>query len=176
MAANLKVGVIGVGGLGHMGIQILRAMCPARIVAVDVSEEKRALAKEVGADETVLSADDATRQIYDVTGGRGAEVVLDFVGADETIALGAQVVRTQGHLTVVGLAGGTYAFSAMSFPYATNLSSVYWGSVTELAEVLALAAAGKISAHVERLSLLSAGEAYERMRAGTLTGRAVIVP
>jgi propanol-preferring alcohol dehydrogenase len=116
------------------------------------------------------------RQIYSSTGGRGAEVVLDFVGAEDTIALGAQVVRTGGHLTVLGLAGGTYAFGAQGFPYATNLSSVYWGTVTELREVLALAASGKISAHIERFALADALEAYERMKAGTLGGRAVIVP
>lgn len=167
---------IGVGGLGHMGIQILRALCPARIVAVDVSESKLALAKELGADAAVRSTDDTVRQIYDLTGGRGAELVLDFVGADDTIAFGAQVVRSQGHLTVVGLAGGSYSFSAQSLPYATSLASVYWGSVTELAEVLALAADGKISAHIERFALADAVEAYERMRAGTLQGRAVIVP
>lgn len=171
-----SVVVIGVGGLGHMGVQILRALSAARIVAVDVSEAKLTLAKEVGADVAVLSDDDAVRQIYSATDGRGAEVVLDFVGAEQTIALGAQVVRTGGHLTVVGLAGGTYPFGAQGFPYATNLSSVYWGTVAELAEVLALASSGKISAHVERFPLSSALDAYERMKAGTLGGRAVIVP
>jgi propanol-preferring alcohol dehydrogenase len=167
---------IGVGGLGHLGIQILRALSPARIVAVDVSEEKLALAKEVGADEIVLSADDAGRQIASLTNGRGAEVVLDFVGADDTIALGAQVSRHQGHLTVVGLAGGSFPFSANALPYECSLATVYWGSITELQEVLALAVAGKISAHVERFALDRAAEAYERMAAATLRGRAVVVP
>jgi propanol-preferring alcohol dehydrogenase len=168
--------VIGAGGLGHMAIQILRSLAPARIVAVDVSEAKLALAKAVGADDAVSSGPDTSNHIWDLTAGRGAEVVLDFVGADATIALGAQVVRSQGDLTVVGLAGGTYAFGAMSLPYATRLSSVFWGTIPELGEVLALAEAGKISARVERFTLDDAPTAYERMREGTLDGRAVVVP
>jgi propanol-preferring alcohol dehydrogenase len=168
--------VIGAGGLGHMAIQILRALCASRIIAIDVSESKLALASEVGAHETMLSADDAVRRVHSITGGRGAELVLDFVGANDTIALGAQVARPQGDLTVVGLAGGTFPFSAQSLPYECSVQTVYWGSVTELHEVLALAAAGKIAAHIERFSLDRANEAYERMGAGTLRGRAVIVP
>jgi propanol-preferring alcohol dehydrogenase len=167
---------IGVGGLGHMAIQILRAVSAAKVVAVDVAEDKLALAKQVGADETVLSSPDAPREIWSSTDGRGADVVLDFVGSDETIAVGAQVVRQQGHLTVVGLAGGSYAFSANAIPYGATIAAIYWGSLGELAEVLALAQSGRIRAHVERFTLDDAANAYERMRAGALSGRAVVVP
>ncbi|HEV8681437.1 MAG TPA: NAD(P)-dependent alcohol dehydrogenase [Actinomycetota bacterium] len=168
--------VVGVGGLGHMAVQILRALSPARIVAVDVAEDKLELAQEIGADHTVVSDEEAAERIRAVTFGRGAEAVFDFVGTDTTIALGAKVARAQGHLTVVGLGMGTFPFNFFSQPYEVSLATTYWGSVTELMEVIALAGRGKIEARMERFPLEKAPQAYEKMRAGALDGRAVIVP
>src|SRR6478735_11160367 len=80
--------VIGVGGLGHMGVQILRALTSAEIVAVDVSDEHLKLASEVGADETVEAGEGAAEAIRELTSGLGVELVLDMVGSDDSIALG----------------------------------------------------------------------------------------
>ncbi len=168
--------VIGVGGLGHMAVQILRAVSAARVIAVDTSTEKLRLAREVGADETVEPGEGATETIRELSGGLGAELVLDNVGAAETIALAAQVVRFQSHLTVVGLAGGSFEFGFGALPFECQLTMPYWGSAVELLEVLDLARAGRIRAHVERFPLERAAEAYERMREGSLDGRAVICP
>jgi propanol-preferring alcohol dehydrogenase len=176
LGPNSTAVVIGVGGLGHMAIQILRALSPARIVALDASPDKLDLAREVGADHAVSTADDASAQVRSLAGEPGAQLALDFVGAQDTMALAASVVRPLGHLTIVGLAGGTLPFSMITVPWECSVQTVYWGSVTELAEVIALAHAGKIAAHVERFPLTQAGEAYERMREGSLRGRAVIVP
>ncbi len=168
--------VIGVGGLGHMGVQILRALSPARIVAVDVSAEKLRLAREVGADAALAAGEDAAGEIRELTGGRGAELVLDMVGADDSIALGAAVAAFQSHVTVVGLAGGSLPFSFGALPFEAQLTIPYWGSAVELGEVLDLARAGKIRAHVERFPLERVADAYDRMREGSLDGRAVICP
>ncbi len=168
--------VIGVGGLGHMAVQLLRVLSPARIVAVDTAEEKLALAREGGADEVVLAGDQAAGRIRELTRGQGAELVLDLVGSDATMALAAAAARTQGHLTVAGLAGGTLPVRFGALPLECAVAIPYWGSRSELMEVVALAEAGRISAHVERFPLERAAEAYERMRAGTLHGRAVITP
>lgn len=168
--------VIGVGGLGHMAVQILRAVSAARVIAVDTSAEKLRLAREVGAEETVEPGEGAAEAIRELSGGRGAELVLDNVGAAETIALGAQVTRFEGHLTVVGLAGGTFEFGFGALPFEAQLTMPYWGTAVELLEVLDLARAGRIRAHVERFPLERAAEAYERMREGSLDGRAVICP
>jgi len=168
--------VIGVGGLGHMGVQILSALSPARIVAVDVSPNKLRLAREVGADEVVEAGAAAAEQIRELTSGLGAELVLDMVGSDDSIALGAGVARFQSPLTVVGLAGGKFEFAFGALPFEAQLTIPYWGSAVELGEVLDLARAGKIRAHVERFGLERADEAYARMREGTLDGRAVICP
>jgi propanol-preferring alcohol dehydrogenase len=168
--------VIGVGGLGHMAVQLLRVLSPATIVAVDSSDDKLALAREVGAAHAVHAGDDAAARVRALTGGRGAELVLDHVGADDTLALAAAVAGVAATITVIGIARGTFPFSFVSLPYECTIGSTYWGSAVELMEVLALGAQGRVAAHVERFPLERAVEAYDRMRAGTLRGRAVIVP
>lgn len=168
--------VIGVGGLGHMAVQILHAISPARIVAVDSSAAKLALAAEVGAEVTVPAGEGAAEAIREATGGRGAELVLDVVGADDTLALAAQCGRFEADIALVGLAGGTLPFSFFSQPYECSVSTTYWGSAIELIEVLELARAGKIHAHVERYPLERAAEVYERLRSGEIPGRAVVCP
>jgi alcohol dehydrogenase, propanol-preferring len=168
--------VIGVGGLGHMAIQMLAAMSPARIIGVDIAPQKLELARQVGASESVLAGEEAAAQILDLTKGKGAEVVVDFVGADSTLALGAKISRMLGHLTLVGLAGGSLQFSFFALPYECSVATTYWGTLPELMEVISLAEAGLIKAHIETFPLNRAAEAYERIKAGQLAGRAVIEP
>jgi len=171
-----SVVVIGVGGLGHMAVQILKAVSPTQVIAVDIDERKLVLARQVGADETVRSGEDATAQILELTHGLGAAVVLDFVGADATMPLAASVAQPDGEVTVVGLAGGTLPFQFGALPWDCAITVPYWGSAVELIEVLELARRGAIKAHVERFTLDQVGDAYERLRQGTLDGRGVIVP
>ena len=90
--------------------------------------------------------------------------------------LAAAVARADGEITIVGLHGGSIPVAFGSVPFECPVAIPYWGSAVELMEVLELARQGKIAPHVERFPLDRAGEAYERMRAGTLDGRAVIVP
>jgi propanol-preferring alcohol dehydrogenase len=168
--------VIGVGGLGHMAVQILRALSATRIVAVDLDEAKLALAREVGADETVRSGEDASEQVRELTRGLGAELVLDFVGAEATLGLASTVAHVEGEIAIVGLAGGTLPVAFGQVPWETAVAIPYWGSAVELMEVLELARQGKIRAHVERYPFERVEEAYARLREGRLDGRAVIVP
>lgn len=168
--------VIGVGGLGHMAVQLLRELSPARVVAVDSAADKLALAREVGAEAALAPGAETAEQIRELSGGRGAELVLDVVGADETLALAAAVARFESHLTVLGLAGGTLPFAFGAVALECQVSLPYWGSAVELLEVLELARAGRIRAHVERFPLERAPEAYEKLRRGELAGRAVICP
>jgi alcohol dehydrogenase, propanol-preferring len=168
--------VIGVGGLGHMAIQILDAITPAQIVAVDQSPDALRLATDVGAAHGVLAGDHAAHEVRELTKGRGTDLVLDFVGVDATIALAATVARPLSDVTLIGVGMGSYPFSFFTVPYEVSFQSTYWGSLNELIEVVALAEAGKIRAKVERYSLADAAQAYADMAAGTLHGRAVIVP
>jgi propanol-preferring alcohol dehydrogenase len=168
--------IIGVGGLGHLAIQILRALSPATIIAVDQRADALALAGELGADHTVEAGADAAIRVRELTGGGGADVVIDLVGADTTLALGASVVRPLGHLTIVGIAGGTLPVSFFSIAYEASVATTYWGSLPELVEVIALASSGRIRPRVHRFTLDDALDAYAAMRSGALEGRAVIVP
>jgi alcohol dehydrogenase, propanol-preferring len=167
---------IGVGGLGHMGVQLLSAMTAARVIAVDQRPEALDLAASVGADVTIAAGPDAAAAIYDATGGLGADVVIDFVGADATMQLGAQVSRPLGDLTVVGIAGGSLPFGFFSTTYELSLQTTYWGSITELMELLDLARRGVVKAEYTTYPLADAPAAYEALKAGTLRGRAVVVP
>ncbi|NLT05541.1 MAG: NAD(P)-dependent alcohol dehydrogenase [Solirubrobacterales bacterium] len=168
--------VIGVGGLGHMAVQMLAALSPARIVAVDAAPDKLAVAGEIGADATFEPGEETATAIRELTGGRGAELVLDVVGADATLELARSVVGFEGHLTVIGLAGGKIDYDWTALPWAAQLTATYWGTAVELMDVLALASAGKIHVRVQRFGLDRVEEAYARLRAGEVDGRAVICP
>jgi propanol-preferring alcohol dehydrogenase len=167
---------IGVGGLGHMGVQLLSALTAAQVIAVDQRPEALELATTVGADLAVRSGPDAAAEIRDATGGVGADVVLDFVGAEATMQLGVQVARPLGDLTVVGIAGGSLPFGFFTIPYELSVQTTYWGSVTELIELLALAERGVVKAEYTTFPLADAPAAYAALKEGSLRGRAVVIP
>lgn len=168
--------VIGVGGLGHVGVQIIRAVSGATVIAVDVSEEKLELAKEVGAHHVVASDEHAVERIRELTGGRGADAVFDFAGVQPTIDIARQVVAVDGDIQIVGIGGGILPTGFFSTPFGASVRAPYWGSRSELMEVLDLARNGSIGVHVERYSIDEAPEAYARLHEGTVRGRAVVAP
>ncbi len=168
--------VIGAGGLGHLAIQILKATCAATVVAADTKPDALELASTIGADHVVASNDATAHAIRAITRNQGVDLALDFVGVDSTIALAAGVSRPLGHVTVVGIGGGTFGFGFFSLPYEVSVATTYWGTLPELSEVLDLARRGLVKAHVHRFGLDEAVDAYDALRAGELEGRAVIVP
>ncbi|MFH8620190.1 NAD(P)-dependent alcohol dehydrogenase [Streptomyces sp. NPDC017979] len=168
--------VIGVGGLGHLGVQILRTLSAATVVALDVAEEKLALARACGAHRTLLSDQRAADGIRELTDGLGAEVVLDFVANDATLRTAAKAVAKEGEIAVVGLGGGRLGLAAGRVPYGVTASVPYWGTRPELAEVLALGRVGELDVHIETYGIDEAPLAYERLHAGKITGRAVVLP
>ena len=176
MGPEATVVVIGVGGLGHMAIQIIKATTAARVIAVDAKPMALALALEVGADETLESNEKTAATIRELTHGHGADVVLDFVGAEATLKMAQAAARTLGDVTLVGIAGGAVPFSFFSQGYEVSLQTTYWGSKPELVEVLNLAGRGLIHAEHTRYSLADSAEAYVDLVAGTVRGRAVIIP
>ncbi|WP_368496186.1 NAD(P)-dependent alcohol dehydrogenase [Herbiconiux sp. A18JL235] len=168
--------VIGVGGLGHVAVQILRATTAATIVAVDLDDDKLALATEVGAHHTVRSDSHAALRIRELTDGIGAEVVFDFVGAEATLQIAKEVVALDGDVQIVGIGGATLPTGFFSTPFGASVRAPYWGSRSELLEVLDLARSGAVRVHVERFGLADAPEAYRRLHDGDIRGRAVVVP
>jgi len=168
--------LIGAGGLGHIAVQIARATTAAQVIAVDVKPDALELARKVGAHHAVVSDESAAQTIRDLTGGRGADVVVDFVGATATLELARGVARSLGDVTIVGIGGGEIPVSFFSQPYEVSIATTYWGSRPELAELLALAAGGQVSAESTVYSLEHGPQAYRDLRDGRVTGRAVVVP
>jgi propanol-preferring alcohol dehydrogenase len=168
--------VIGVGGLGHLAVQVLKATSASRVVAVDARESARDLAVECGADLALHPGDDLVPAIRDYTQGRGADVVIDCVGSDETLAAAAACARQLGDVTIVGLGGGTLPVSFFGIPYEVSVQTTYWGNRRELVEVLDLGARGLLHAETTLYTLADAARAYEDLAHGTVRGRAVVVP
>jgi alcohol dehydrogenase, propanol-preferring len=177
LGAGSTAVVIGAGGLGQMAIQLLRALSAATtIIALDTAPDKLATAKRMGADEALVSGEDAVRRIKDMTLGHGANLVLDMVGIDPTLKMAARVSRSLGHLTIVGLGGGVLPVNFFSLPHECSATAPYWGSIPELVEVVSLARAGKIKMLVEHFPLDRAAEVYHLLHDGKIRGRAVITP
>jgi propanol-preferring alcohol dehydrogenase len=170
--------VLGVGGLGHMAVQLLRVLTPVRIVAADVDDEKLQQAKALGADDVVnnRNTSEAAERIQQITGSRGAGLVLDCVGVQPTLDLGAKLLGRNSVWTIVGSGGGRHDFRHGSTPYGTSMSIPYWGSRVELMEVIAMARADRIHAETTEFSLTEAVDVYAKLKAGQITGRAVLIP
>jgi propanol-preferring alcohol dehydrogenase len=168
--------VIAVGGLGHLAVQVLKAITAARIIAVDPRESSREMAKSSGADLTLPPGDAATAAIRGATGGQGADVVLDMVGSDQTLAMAAACGRQTGDLTLVGIAGGSLPVSFFTLPYEMSVQTTYWGNRWELVEVLDLAARGLLRAETATYELGDALHVYDLLANGGIPGRAVGTP
>lgn len=175
LVAGSTAVVIGVGGLGHLAVQIIKVTTDARVVAVDTRPAALDLAEQAGAD-VVLRADSAVDAVSTATGGHGAEVVLDFVGTDATLAQAAAITRGLGDLTIVGVGGGTLPMSFFGTRFGVSVQTVFWGTRPELVAVLDLAARGLLRAETTTFPLDHAMDAYRLLESGEVVGRAVIVP
>jgi propanol-preferring alcohol dehydrogenase len=176
LGAGSTAVVIGTGGLGHVGIQILRALSGATVIALDVNEEKLELAKHVGAHHALLSDKNAVAKVKELTGGLGADAVFDFVGVQPTVEIAGSVVGIEGDVTIVGIGGGQLPVGFGAIAYDAAVRTPYWGSRAELLEVLEMARRGQITVEIETYNLDDSPKAYERLAAGEIRGRAVIVP
>jgi propanol-preferring alcohol dehydrogenase len=168
--------VIGVGGLGHVAVQLLRELSPTRIVALDVRESARRVAADAGAHAVLDASSAEPADVRAETGVAGAALVLDFVGSDETLRTAASVVAAGGTVSIVGLGGGTFPMEFGTLPLEWSVTRPSWGTLPELHEVVALARAGALEIEVERLRLDETIDGYRRLRAGDVVGRAVVVP
>lgn len=170
--------VMGAGGLGSFAVQLLRALSPARVVAVDQNPARLDYASELGAHEVLVGVDGGTtRALLSLTGGEGAHAVLDFVGIDDTIAAGVPAVRRTGSFALVGAGGGTFQGPWMGgLPREAEIFTFQGSTIAHARSVIALAAEGRIRSDVDRFPLDAVEEAYAALDEGRLRGRAVVVP
>ena len=169
--------VVGIGGLGHMALQILKAVAPStRIIAVDVARDRLDAALALGASDAVDAGGDPAGEIMRLTGGEGAQAVIDLVGSDASLRTAAGAVGRMGIIVVVGLGGGTLPYSFLGVRAECTVTCSYWGSYNEFREVLALARGGHIRPVVRRYPLEQVNEALDSLERGEVHGRAVITP
>ena len=166
---------IGVGGLGHIGIQCLKAMTPAQVIAVDTSDDALKLALHCGADHAVTANGHHAQQVRDLT-STGADAVFDFVGEDPTIRDSVAMLRAGGTYYLIGY-GGTVTLP--SLPLVLSEITVVGnliGTNPDLADLVALASQGKVVLHSTGYPLEAANNAIDDLRHGRITGRAILLP
>jgi propanol-preferring alcohol dehydrogenase len=161
---NATALVIGAGGLGQFAVQFFKKMANVELTVLDLSEDKRAAALELGADHAVS----------ELPAGVKYDAILDFVGATPTLQAGAGAVNREGILLVVGLAGGRLEFGVGVIPSEAVLSTSIWGSLSELTELLDFVRAEGVEHLVETMPLDNAQEALDRLRSGDVRGRIVL--
>ena len=174
-----NVVIVGAGGLGLMGIQLAKAISGARIISLDVNDEKLKVAKQSGADFTVNSSkEDPVKAIMELTGKLGADAVIDFVNASKTVETDMQMLRRRARVVLVGLFGGALQLNLVSMPTrAYKLIGSYTGSMTDMIELISLAQRGVIKPVISnRFKLNQATEALTMLKEGKIIGRGVINP
>ncbi|MCW2535187.1 MAG: Alcohol dehydrogenase GroES domain protein [Modestobacter sp.] len=179
-ARRLRAGdrcvVIGAGGLGHIGIQVLRAISPARLIVVDRNPEAVKLALSIGADNAIVADGSQVQQVLDLTGGNGAEVVIDFVGEGGSTKEGLAMTRRAGDYLVVGYGENVDVPTIDLVSAEINILGNLVGSYNDLVELMALAAQQKVTLHTVKYALDDFQSAIDDLDAGRVRGRAILVP
>lgn len=168
--------VIGAGGLGHIAIQCLKAMCAADVVVVDKSQASLDLAKKSGADKLVLADGDEVEAVKELTGGNGAEAVIDFVGEKGTTSKGLAMTRPMGSYYVVGYGEDIRVPTVDLVITEKTIVGNLVGTWAELTELMALADRGLVELATVEYKLADANRALHDLNAGRIHGRAVLIP
>ena len=168
--------VIGAGGLGHIGIQVLKALSPAELIVVDRNPEALKLALSIGADHGVVAEGNQVRQVLDLTDGKGAEVVVDFVGEGGSTAEGLAMTRQAGDYHVVGYGENVDVPTIDLVSAEKNVIGNLVGSYNDLSDLMGLAARGAVTLHTVTYPLDDFQTAIDDLDAGRVRGRAILVP
>ena len=176
LGAGTRVVVIGAGGLGHIGIQCLKAYTPAEIIVIDPSEQALALAGEMGADKTVRVDGTHVDTVRELTDGAGAEAIIDFVGEKGAIEDGIAMIQDGGFYYVIGYGENvnvpTIDIISREISFIGNLVGTY----TDLQDLMTLTAQGKVSLHTTTYPLDAINDAMADLDGGRLQGRGILIP
>ncbi len=168
--------MIGVGGVGHIALQLVKVLGAGTVVAIDTDERRRRLARELGADEVLGEEADVADAVRELTNGAGADIVLDFVGTDETHSASLQMLARRGLCSVVGYGGTITLPSVGLIADDIAITGNLVGNWIDLWELLQLHARGVLTLKTETHRLDDVNEVLGRLREGEITGRAVLVP
>ncbi|MBA8824239.1 NAD+-dependent secondary alcohol dehydrogenase Adh1 [Saccharopolyspora lacisalsi] len=168
--------VIGAGGLGHIGIQVLKALTAAELIVVDRNPEAVKLARDIGADHGVVAEGNHVEEVLDLTGGDGAETVVDFVGESGATADGVGMLRRAGDYHVVGYGENLDIPTIDVISNEINFIGNLVGSYNDLCELMTLAARGEVRLHTTKYPLEDFQHALDDLEAGRIRGRAILTP
>ncbi len=168
--------MIGAGGLGHIGIQVLAALSPAEIIVVDRNPDAVKLAESIGAQHGVVADGTQVEQVLELTGGHGAEQVIDFVGEHGTTSEGIAMTRRAGDYHIVGYGENINVPTIDLISTEINIIGNLVGSYNDLVELMALAAQQKVTLHTAKYSLDQFQTAIDDLSAGQVRGRAILIP
>lgn len=171
-----KCVVIGAGGLGHIGIQVLKAISAAELVVLDRNPDAVELATDIGADHGVVADGTHVEQVQELTGGHGAEAVIDFVGEGGATADGVRMLRRAGDYHVVGYGENINVPTIDIISTEINFIGNLVGSYNDLCELMVLAAQGKVRLHTSKYPLERFQDALDDLDAGRIRGRAILTP
>ncbi|WP_407636698.1 NAD(P)-dependent alcohol dehydrogenase [Aeropyrum pernix] len=170
------VAIVGVGGLGHIAVQLLKVMTPATVIALDVKEEKLKLAERLGADHVVDARRDPVKQVMELTRGRGVNVAMDFVGSQATVDYTPYLLGRMGRLIIVGYGGELRFPTIRVISSEVSFEGSLVGNYVELHELVTLALQGKVRVEVDIHKLDEINDVLERLEKGEVLGRAVLIP
>jgi alcohol dehydrogenase, propanol-preferring len=176
---NDNVVIVGTGGLGLMAIQLAKAVTRAKIIAMDIDDQKLDVAKKNGADSTINSKkEDSIKAVMELTDKLGADAVIDFVNASKTVDTDMQFLRRRAKLVLVGLFGGELKLSLVTMPTrAYRLIGSYTGTISDLIELVSLAKRAVIKPVVSNhFKLEQATEGLKVLKDGKIIGRGIINP
>jgi len=171
-----KTVVIGAGGLGHIGIQCLKALTATEIIVVDRSPAALELTRRWGADHTVLVDGTQVAKVQELTDGQGAEAIIDFVGEGGAIEDGVAMLRRAGSYYVIGYGGKLNVPTIDIISTEINFVGNLVGTYNDLAELMVLTAQGKVTLHTAMYPLDAALDAIHALDSGKLRGRGILIP
>jgi len=168
--------VLGAGGLGHIGVQSLKALTAATVIVVDPSEAALQLARASGADHAVASDGQQVAAVLELTGGLGCEAVLDFVGEGGAIGDALAMLRRAGSYYAIGY-GGTLSIRAIDIIASEiNVVGNLVGTYNDLVELMTLTSQGRVTLRTRSYPLAAAGTAIDDLAHGRLAGRGILIP
>jgi NAD+-dependent secondary alcohol dehydrogenase Adh1 len=176
LTPGTTVALIGVGGVGHIALQLVHTLGASSVVGIDTDERRRQLARELGADEVLGEQDDVADSVREWTNGVGVDVVLDFVGTDATHASAMEMLARGGLYSIVGY-GGMVTHPSIGFVAGeTAITGNLVGNWIDLWELLQLHGRGAVTLRSDTHPLEEVNDVLDRLREGEITGRAVLVP
>ncbi|MFB5196343.1 NAD(P)-dependent alcohol dehydrogenase [Neobacillus sp. KR4-4] len=171
-----KVVMIGMGGLGHIGVQIMRELGNADIITVDRDEARLNATLELGASNAVKADHNMIPNIKTLTEDKGPDIIIDFVGSDQTHADSMKMLRKGGHYFVVGYGGTVNVPSLNIINNEYSIVGSLVGNYNELYELMVLFGRGKVKLHSTKFPFDQVNEVLQLLHEGKINGRAILVP